>query len=159
RDQFLKSFRPIFASASRLDLASTLLATRGDRLALYRMCIAVVLSAPLFDVPVAGCGPVEVPFLQILEVDALGRYIAGFGFDPDDLDAAYAELDRRYAAGEAAPYARTGASLRQFVRAASARAGGRGGTGSSWPPCSLRTTSWRIIVCSAGGRCTHATST
>src|SRR5262249_7965876 len=79
RDQFLESFRPIFASASRLDLASELLATRGDRLALYRMCNAVVLSAPLFDVPVAGCGPVEVPFLQILEVDTLGRYVAGFG--------------------------------------------------------------------------------
>src|SRR5262249_9514417 len=27
-------------------------------------------------------------------------------FDPDDLDAAYAELDERYAAGEAAPYGR-----------------------------------------------------
>src|SRR5438552_2735587 len=112
RDQFLESFRPIFASTSRVDFASALLATRGDRLALYRMSIAVVQG---------GSGPAEVAFLQIFEVDALGRNVAGFGFDPDDLDGAYAELDRRYAAGEAAPYARTWETLQRFGRAASAR--------------------------------------
>ena len=36
--------------------------------------------------------------------------------DPDDLDGAYAELDRRYAAGEAATYARTWETVQRFAR-------------------------------------------
>ena len=39
-------------------------------------------------------------------MDDHGDRVAIVVFDPDDLDAAYAELDERYAAGEAAPYAR-----------------------------------------------------
>src|SRR5207247_5755954 len=52
-------------------------------------------------------GPSEVDYLHVHEVDQHGDSIAGVLFDPDDLDGAYAELDRRYAAGEAAPYARS----------------------------------------------------
>src|SRR5262249_26590325 len=76
RDQFLDSFRPIFASAARVDVPSALLATRGDRLALCRMSIIGVFQGE--------SGPAEVAFLQIFEVDALGRIVAGFGFDPDE---------------------------------------------------------------------------
>ena len=42
-------------------------------------------------------------------------------FDSDDLDAAYAELDLRYAAGEAAPYAGVWETSQRFLRAVAAR--------------------------------------
>jgi ketosteroid isomerase-like protein len=42
-------------------------------------------------------------------------------FDPDDLEAAYAELDERYAAGEAAPFAQSAAGVRAFSRALASR--------------------------------------
>ena len=42
--------------------------------------------------------------LDVLEIDADGRVVARVVFDPDDFDAAIAELDARYLAGEAAPY-------------------------------------------------------
>ena len=46
--------------------------------------------------------------LASLEIDGDGRIAAYVVFDPDDIDAAIAELDARYLAGEAAPYARRG---------------------------------------------------
>jgi len=51
--------------------------------------------------------PITMEHLTLLEVgdDNLGRYLVLF--DTDDRDAAFAELDARYIAGEAAPYART----------------------------------------------------
>jgi class 3 adenylate cyclase/tetratricopeptide (TPR) repeat protein len=112
RDEFLDSFAFVFAKLSSATVASEVLATRGDRLALFRMCVRA--TEP-------GSGPSEVAFLQIFEVDALGRIAAGFGFDPDDLDAAYAELDHRYAAGEAAPYPRAWETSQRFERATAAR--------------------------------------
>ena len=42
--------------------------------------------------------------LDVLEIDADGRVVARVVFDPDDFDAAIAELEARYLAGEAAPY-------------------------------------------------------
>ena len=59
--------------------------------------------------------------LCLCEVDATGRRLAVVAFDPDDLDAAYAELDARYDAGEAAPYARTREVQSRLRRAANAR--------------------------------------
>src|SRR5207249_1897924 len=53
----------------------------------------------------------------VVEVDDAGDRVAMVHLDPDDLDAAYAELDRRYAAGEAAPYARTWETLQRFAAA------------------------------------------
>ena len=41
------------------------------------------------------------------EIDAEERIVAYVAFDPDDFEAAIAELDARYLAGEAAPYAHT----------------------------------------------------
>jgi len=43
--------------------------------------------------------------LAIIEVNTDGLVIARICFDPDDVDAAFEELDARYLAGEAAPYA------------------------------------------------------
>ena len=45
--------------------------------------------------------------LTIIETDVDDRIAAGALFDPDDIDAAFAELDARYLAGEAAPHSRT----------------------------------------------------
>ena len=43
--------------------------------------------------------------LTVFEVGGDNRVVARVAFDPDDVDAAYEELDARYLAGEAAPYA------------------------------------------------------
>ena len=45
--------------------------------------------------------------LVIVETNADERIAAWLVFDPDDLEAAFEELNRRYLAGEAAAYAHT----------------------------------------------------
>ena len=45
--------------------------------------------------------------LAVVEIDADNRIVASVVFDPDDIDAAFEELDARYLAGEAAAYADT----------------------------------------------------
>ena len=45
--------------------------------------------------------------LSIVEIDADDRIAASVVFDPDDIDAAFEELDARYLAGEAAAHAHT----------------------------------------------------
>jgi hypothetical protein len=60
-------------------------------------------------------------FVQVIETDANGRRIAGIAFSPDDLDAAHAELDARYHAGEAAPFGAVAASMRAFADALARR--------------------------------------
>ena len=44
---------------------------------------------------------------SITEVNADGLMVAKVDFDPDDFEAAIAELDARYLAGEAAAYSHT----------------------------------------------------
>ena len=53
--------------------------------------------------------------LNIVEIDADERIAAVVAFDPDDFDAAFAELDARYLAGEAAPYCATRGRLSRRV--------------------------------------------
>jgi len=89
-----------------------LLATRGDRLALERM---------LFEGAGRNVGPSEVELLQVLDVDDHGNVAVVVALDPDDVDAAYAELDERYAKGEAAPYAGDWRASLRFFRALAAR--------------------------------------
>src|SRR5262249_977343 len=112
RDQHLASLRFRFEMrASRY--TKEVLATRGDRLALLR---------DRFELADGDVGPSETQSLVVTESDERGDHcVAAVAFDPDDLDAAYAELDTRYAAGEAAPYARTWASLQGVGRAVAAR--------------------------------------
>lgn len=71
-------------------------ATRGERLALVR-------------VRGSGADPeaIQNDALNVVEVDADGRTVAVVVFDPDDIDAAFEELDARYLAGEAAAHAHT----------------------------------------------------
>jgi class 3 adenylate cyclase/tetratricopeptide (TPR) repeat protein len=70
------------------------LATRGERLALHRWRLRS-------DDGTGGFADAE--YVAIAEVDSAGYQILSVAFELDDLDAAYAEIDARYAAGEAAP--------------------------------------------------------
>ena len=74
---------------------SDAIATRGERLALAHARYSRGHGEP---------DPFHVDFLQLVEIDAGDRITALITFDPDDIDAAFAELDA-YLAGEAAPYA------------------------------------------------------
>ncbi|OBK31990.1 regulator [Mycobacterium sp. 1245111.1] len=83
-------------------VASTVIATRGERLALCRARYS------------GGAEPSEtyhVDVLSIYEIDADERIAAVVTFGPNDFDAAFDELDVRYLAGEAAPYAHTWAAV------------------------------------------------
>ncbi len=85
-----------------VDVTSTAIAIRGDRLALSRIC------APNRD---KRQGDFGVEMLSIVEIDTEGRLAAHIMFDIDDLDAAFEELEARYLAGEAAVYARTWSAI------------------------------------------------
>ncbi|MEB3061512.1 BTAD domain-containing putative transcriptional regulator [Mycolicibacter sp. MYC101] len=73
-----------------------IVATRGERLVLTR----VRASGP-------DPATVQNDALNVIEIDSEGRVTAAVVFDVDDFDAAIAELDARYVAGEAAAHART----------------------------------------------------
>jgi len=79
------------------DISLTVVATRGDRLELCRTCIGGQ----------GGPDPFRMEFVTVYEVNAEHRIVARVGFDLDDIDAAFEELDARYHASEAAPHART----------------------------------------------------
>jgi hypothetical protein len=95
RDEWLVSARPIVEMTSTRP-SYEVLATRGDLLMLARYCRQG--SDELV-------GPSEIEFLLVLEVDGRGDHVGVVMFNLDDLDAAHAELDRRYTAGEAAAHA------------------------------------------------------
>ncbi len=79
-------------------ITSTVIATRGARLALCRS--AIVGEGK-------DSGEFRVEFLSVIESDADDRLSVHVAFDLDDIDAAQAELDARYLAGEAAEHAHT----------------------------------------------------
>ena len=77
---------------------STILATRGNRLALMRSRFAGRdVRSDAFSTDV----------LHLAEVGEVHRMTGFAAFDVDDVNAAIAELDARYLAGEAEPFART----------------------------------------------------
>ena len=57
-----------------------------------------------------------VEVLSVTEIDADDRIAAVVAFDPDDIDAAFEELDARYLAGEAAAHAHTWSVIAAGVR-------------------------------------------
>src|SRR4029079_14991712 len=75
----------------------TPIATRGERLALSRVTFEGEVEG--------GGGALAIDYLAVDEVDAGGRSRGVVAFDLDDLDAAFAELDRRWDAGEGAAHA------------------------------------------------------
>jgi hypothetical protein len=87
------------------------IATRGERLALFRV---------RFSGEVGGSGPIVDEHLSVVERGGDGRVAAVFTFAPRDVDAAYETLDARYDAGEAAtaPHAQM---TRDFRRAFASR--------------------------------------
>ena len=77
------------------NVATTVIAIRGQRLALMRIRISTGEHGPEAFVT-------EV--LAVGEIDAAERLVAGISFDVDDIAAAIEELDNRYLAGEAAAH-------------------------------------------------------
>jgi hypothetical protein len=80
------------------DITSTIIATRGERIA---------LDLARFSASDRQPEGLNVELLRIVEVDTDNRMTCCLMFDVDDLEAAIAELDARYLAGEAAPHAHT----------------------------------------------------
>ena len=115
RDQYLDSIRPFFEMATSAPTMDVL-ATRGNALVMVRAMVRVGRQD-------TGdwSGPSELEFIGVIEVDDGGNNIAMVQFDADDLDAAYAELDARYAAGEAAAYGSVATARQAFVQAVAAR--------------------------------------
>jgi hypothetical protein len=95
-------------------------------------------------------GPSEIEWLTILQVDDCGELAAAVTFAPDDLDAAWAELDARYDAGEAAPFVATWRGMRQQLprsprRARSGFQAGKRRSKSWWLPIQthIQSSPWR----------------
>ncbi|WP_444980225.1 hypothetical protein [Mycobacterium kiyosense] len=93
------------AEAGTSDLTSSPIANRGTRITL------TLLHSAMFQTDV----------LNLVEIDADERIKAVVVFDPDDVDAAFAELDARYRAGEAAPYLDTWSAINQGFAALNRR--------------------------------------
>ena len=92
RDAEIASQRAI-ADVGVKSMTQTVIATRGGRLALGRYFVS------------DSWGGTEA--LCVSEINGENQIVARVGFDADDLDAAFEELDARYLAGEAAAHART----------------------------------------------------
>nr|WP_139813461.1 BTAD domain-containing putative transcriptional regulator [Mycobacterium simiae] len=101
-----------FVELGAEQITSTVAATRGERLAL---CRSSIVGQGLQS------GPFRVEFFSLVETDAADRLTAHVAFDLDDFDAAVAELDSRYLAGEAAPHARTWSVLTRAYAALNRR--------------------------------------
>ncbi|MFZ1162232.1 nuclear transport factor 2 family protein, partial [Mycobacterium sp.] len=95
RAAHLKNMRAV-AEVGFEHITSTVVAIRGQRLALIRIRSSMRGSPP---------GEVSADMPSIVEIDRDGRLAAAVHFDSDDIDAAFAELDARYLAGEAAEHA------------------------------------------------------
>ena len=113
-EAFLANERLLFDGASS-EWRGDLLATRGERLALFRVRFTArgLISE--------DTGPMEVEVLDLVEVDAVGRRIALTVFDPEALDDALAELERCYEAGEGATHRMHGVGMRAFTTAVVSR--------------------------------------
>ncbi|MDT5080135.1 MAG: hypothetical protein QOJ80_4772 [Mycobacterium sp.] len=94
RDAEIANVKFIIEAGARIE--STAIATRGDRLVLTHHYLSV------------GDGPEAIrgEFVDVVDINAEDQLLSHVVFDPDDIDAAFEELDARYLAGEAADYAR-----------------------------------------------------
>jgi len=89
------------------DVSSTVIATRGDRLDLCRTSVSGEDRPEAF----------QIEFLSVVEIDADQRIAARVLFEPEDIDAAFEELDARYLAGEAAAHSHTWSLITQAYAA------------------------------------------
>jgi class 3 adenylate cyclase len=83
-------------------VTSTVIATRGERLALRRARYSGRDPRP---------EAFHTELLNIVEIDADERIVASVAFDLNEIDAAFEQLDARYLAGEAAPHAHTWSTI------------------------------------------------
>ncbi len=97
RDAVIANARAV-ADVGVANIATTVIATRGGRLA---------LSRDRFEIRDQRPEAFAAEVLAIVDIDADERMVARVAFDPDDIDAAFEELDARYLAGEAAAHAHT----------------------------------------------------
>ena len=95
RDAELASLRA-YADVGVMYMGSVAMAARGERLVLVRASGAGGESREFFN-----------ELLAVVEINSHNQISAVVVFDADDIDAAIAELDARYLAGEAAAHART----------------------------------------------------
>ncbi len=95
RDVVIANLRAVFEASA---IITSVIATRGERLALSR------IRSSNRD---PRQGEFEVEMLNIVEIDTDRRIAAHVEYDGDDMDTAFAELDARYTAGEAAAHAHT----------------------------------------------------
>jgi hypothetical protein len=96
RPEVVRAIFEVAPRGWRLDVAP--IAIRGTRLALTRDTMRDTEDAEL---------PITAEHLTVTEVIADGLMRNSVLFDPDDIEAAFAELDARYIAGEGAAYANT----------------------------------------------------
>lgn len=101
RDAAVEDARTVTSFGAR-NSAATVVATRGERLALRRS---------RYDVGDKQIDAFHVNVLEVVVMDTDERIAALVTFDPDDLDAALHELDERYLAGEAGPHAQTWSAI------------------------------------------------
>ena len=99
RDALIANMRAT-AEVGVESMTTKVVATRGERLALN-------------GVRSSRRGEVSDEVLIIAEIDADNRIAAGVVFDADDIDAAFAELDARYLAGEAAAHSHTWSVIKE----------------------------------------------
>ena len=97
RDAVIESLRYV-TELGGLGATSITIATRGEHLALIRIRYWLNDKNP---------DEFHINVLQVIEIDADERITAFVTFDLDDIDAAFAELDARYLADEAAEHSRT----------------------------------------------------
>ena len=98
RDDYMADMRAIADVLPDEDMTSTAMATRGARLALTRI---------RGSHHALGADEISTEVLSVVEIDADNRVVSRVGFDLDDIDAAFAELDARYLAGEAGAHSQT----------------------------------------------------
>lgn len=102
----LDNIRAIAAVGPRI--TSTPIALRGDRLC---------LSHTLFEDRQRPSDAFRIETLDVLEIDDNGQMTARIVFDLHDIDAAIAELNTRYSAGEAEPFAQTWSAVTELTAA------------------------------------------
>ena len=102
RDVVINNLRALADAVANVTL--NVIAIRGERLALSR------INAPNGGLQQGDFG---VEMLGIVELDDDNQIAAHVLFDPDDIDAAFEELDARYLAGEAGAYSQTWTTMTQ----------------------------------------------
>ena len=101
RDAQISNMRALTEFAA--DITSTVIATRGERLALNRISSS------------NSRGLSNLEALSIIEVGSDNRAVAGVQLDPDDMNAAIAELDAGTSSAKPPPTHTRGRSSRRHT--------------------------------------------